>query len=221
MSHQSEIAALTRTLSAAMTALEHTLSGHQEVVLHNLTRPAASVVKILNGHVSGRTVGDSLLSGPEKDAGFAGLLRRDAPEGGSQTIANYTTQTAGGKLLNSASTLYFSQDGTPLMAFCINVDATPLDNIRKGLEALGIAAITQDEKTEPSLDHLIDQGIQEIIDRHVVGSKKIQKAQRQRIVAEMQARGIFKMKGGVQQAAQALGVTRYTVYNDLEALGEK
>ncbi|MCL0268745.1 helix-turn-helix domain-containing protein [Klebsiella pneumoniae] len=29
------------------------------------------------------------------------------------------------------------------------------------------------------------------------------------------------MRGGVQQAAQALGVTRYTVYNDLEVMNEK
>ncbi len=29
------------------------------------------------------------------------------------------------------------------------------------------------------------------------------------------------MRGGVQHAAQALGVTRYTVYNDLEVMGEK
>ncbi|WP_265087763.1 helix-turn-helix domain-containing protein [Klebsiella quasipneumoniae] len=51
--------------------------------------------------------------------------------------------------------------------------------------------------------------------------KKIQKAQRLKIVAEMHTKGIFKMRGGVQQAAQALGVTRYTVYNDLEVMNEK
>lgn len=77
------------------------------------------------------------------------------------------------------------------------------------------------EAADLNLGGLIDQSIQEIIDKYSVPGKKIQKAQRLKIVAEMHTKGIFKMRGGVQQAAQALGVTRYTVYNDLEVMNEK
>ncbi|MNG32588.1 hypothetical protein D3C84_1186390 [compost metagenome] len=34
----------------------------------------------------------------------------------------------------------------------------------------------------------------------------------------MQERGLFIVKGGVEKAASALGVTRYTIYNYLEQL---
>ena len=34
----------------------------------------------------------------------------------------------------------------------------------------------------------------------------------------MQERGIFIVKGGIEKAAAALGVTRYTVYNYLEEI---
>ena len=37
-------------------------------------------------------------------------------------------------------------------------------------------------------------------------------------VRVMQERGLFIVKGGVEKAAAALGVTRYTIYNYLEQL---
>jgi len=37
-------------------------------------------------------------------------------------------------------------------------------------------------------------------------------------VRQMQDRGIFIVKGGVEKAAKALGVTRYTIYNYLEEI---
>ena len=37
-------------------------------------------------------------------------------------------------------------------------------------------------------------------------------------VRQMQERGIFIVKGGIEKAAAALGVTRYTVYNYLEEI---
>ena len=45
-----------------------TIVGHHiEVVLHDLTQPAHSIVAIANGHVSNRRVGNSILSGPKDD----------------------------------------------------------------------------------------------------------------------------------------------------------
>lgn len=216
-----QIAHLISLLEAAMDALAATVSSNHEIVLHNLTVPERSVYKIINGHVSGRKQGDGLLSGPEKDFGFAGLLIRNKNDNQPVVISNYKTQAASGKVLNSASTIYYSDDGEPLMAFCINVDDSPYEQIRKSLDVLATASAHSAEHPEPGLNDLIGQTIQEIIEKHAVAHQKIQKAQRLKIVAEMHARGIFKMKGGVQHVAQALGVTRYTIYNDLEVLGEK
>lgn len=219
--NEHQIAHLIILLEAAMSTLATTVSGNHEIVLHNLTTPERSVYRIINGHVSGRAQGDSLLSGPDKDSGFAGLLIRKKNDNQPVVISNYKTQAASGKVLNSSSTIYYSDDGEPLMAFCVNVDNSPYEQIRKSLDVLAAASLSDAENPEPSLNDLLGQTIQEIIEKHAIAHQKIQKTQRLKIVAEMHARGIFKMKGGVQHAAQALGVTRYTVYNDLEVLGEK
>ncbi|MNE73681.1 hypothetical protein D3C80_1697050 [compost metagenome] len=49
----------------------------------------------------------------------------------------------------------------------------------------------------------------------VVGMKKSQKLE---AVRQMQDRGLFIVKGGIEKAAAALGVTRYTIYNYLEQI---
>ncbi|MNE97027.1 hypothetical protein D3C80_1953170 [compost metagenome] len=49
----------------------------------------------------------------------------------------------------------------------------------------------------------------------VAGMKKPQKVE---AVRQMQDRGIFIVKGGIEKAAAVLGVTRYTIYNYLEQI---
>ncbi len=217
--YRQQIELISGPLEAAMEAMAGTLSANQEVVLHDLTTPDSSIVKIINGHVSGRGTGDHLLSGPERDKGFALVLNK-SKDGKPRTLKDYKTVTASGKVLISASTLYYADDGQPLIAFCINVDTSPYEQLRKSLDAIIATAPADAEGAETNLGGLIEQSIQELIEKHSVSGKKIQKAQRLKIVAEMQAKGIFKMRGGVQHAAQALGVTRYTVYNDLEVISE-
>ncbi|MGV2814581.1 helix-turn-helix transcriptional regulator [Enterobacter cancerogenus] len=216
-----QIVLLTSVLEAAMDALSGTVSNNQEIVLHNLTTPEHSVQKIINGHVSGRKKGDGLLSGPDKDAGFAGLLIKSKEHATPLIIKNYKTTSASGKIFNSASTIYYGTGGEPLMAFCINVDSSPNEQIRKALEALDITAVAGSDSPEISLGTIIDQTVRDIIEMHAVPHQKIRKTQRQKIVSEMYKKGVFKMKGGVQYAANALGVTRYTIYNDLEVLDAK
>ncbi|RPH30222.1 histidine kinase [Buttiauxella warmboldiae] len=216
--HQKELDLLSSILEAAMDSLAATLAGNHEIVLHNLTTPAHSVQKIINGHISGRKPGDNLLSGPDTDAGFAGLVPQK-PNTPPVTIKDYKTTTESGKLLSSASTLFYSSKGEPLMAFCVNVDTSPYEQLRKAIDV--ISSKTEPQSQEPELSQLIEQTIQDIIDRHSVSGKKIPKSQRVKIVSEMHGKGIFKMKGGIQQAAQTLGVTRHTIYNDLERLNEK
>ncbi|MCS5984014.1 PAS domain-containing protein [Klebsiella quasipneumoniae subsp. similipneumoniae] len=204
-----QVAQIAGPLEAAMDAMAGTLSANQEVVLHNLTTPEHSIIKIINGHVSGRGNGDHLLAGPEKDTGFALLLQK-TNNNKPRTISDYKTVTASGKTLNSASTIYYSEEGYPLIAFCINVDPSPFEQIRKSLDALLPSPAEAAEAVDLNLGGLIDQSIQEIIDKYSVPGKKIQKAQRLKIVAEMHTKGIFKMRGG--RAAGGSGPGGNTIY---------
>ena len=50
------------------------------------------------------------------------------------------------------------------------------------------------------------------------GQGRMNKQAKVEAVRVMQERGLFIVKGGVEKAATALGVTRFTIYNYLEQL---
>ena len=83
---------LITVLSASLEALRTTLPSNTEAVLHDLTQPEKSVISIVNGHISGRKIGDALLSGPDDDAGFLGLLDASQPVP-TRVFSGYTTTT--------------------------------------------------------------------------------------------------------------------------------
>ncbi|WP_434668758.1 transcriptional regulator [Klebsiella sp. B345] len=215
----SEKETLINILSAALEALKTTLPLNTEAVLHDLTRPDASVISIINGHVSGRKTGDALLTGPEEDKGFLGLL--ETPKQAShKTFNGYTTTTAGGKVLNSASTLYYSSTGTPLVAFCINVDTNVVTRLMRDLEYL-VPALPESAEPENTLAGVPEASLDEVLSRFRMTGSESQKEFRMRVVSEVHEMGFFKIKGSVNHLAKTLGVTRFTIYNYLEKLNAK
>lgn len=210
---------LINVLSAALEALRTTLPLNTEAVLHDLTQPNTSVINIINGHVSGRKKGDALLMGPEEDKGFLGLL--DCPKQTSHKVfTGYTTTTSGGKVLNSASTLYYHSDGTPLAAFCINVDTDVVTRLMRDLEYL-IPSPVDSVEQENALAGIPEESLDEVLSRFRMTGSESQKEFRMRVVSELHAMGFFKIKGSVNHLAKNLGVTRFTVYNYLEKLNAK
>ncbi|MFO6299733.1 PAS domain-containing protein [Rahnella selenatireducens] len=95
-----EGALVLKTLFASVDTLAAALGNNTEIVVYDPTNPSSSVLKITNGHVSGRVVEDSMFSGPDGDLGFAGLLNARNPAFPSSeplVIADYTTVTAKGQ----------------------------------------------------------------------------------------------------------------------------
>ena len=203
-------------LMASMDAMRTTLAANTEAVLHDLTRPESSVVSIVNGHVSGRQPGDALLSGPNDDAGFLGLLE-PAQRVPVRVFNNYKTITQTGKVLNSASTIYYSEEGVPLVAFCINVDLDAVHSLKRTLDSLLPSSPEGEEASAIVPAHSLDDVIAKF--RQTGAETNIQF--RKRVVAELHRMGFFKVKGSVGHIAHALGVSRYTIYNYLEKKDEK
>ncbi|MCE0844364.1 PAS domain-containing protein [Buttiauxella sp. A2-C1_F] len=206
-------------LTASLEALRSTLPLNTEAVLHDLTRPESSVVNIVNGHVSGRKVGDALLSGPEDDTGFLGLLNA-SQRVPSQVFSGYMTTTLSGTTLNSASTIYYSEDGVPLVAFCINVDMDVVLKLKRDLDyLLHPAAMT--ETPDNPLREIRDKSLDDVISKFRPTGSESKIDFRKRVISELYAQGFFKIKGSVNHVAKALGVTRYTIYNYLDKLNDK
>lgn len=206
------------TLQGTMDTLRTTLAANTEVVLHDLTQPRNSVISIVNGHVSGRKPGDALLSGPDDDEGFLGLLS-PADRVPFKVFDNYKTTTRSGKELNSASTIYYSDDGTPLAAFCINVDMDAVNRLKRELDIL--LPLPSPHQQDTLSDIIPAQSFDEIIAKFRQTGAENNLQFRKRVVSELQDMGFFKVKGSVNHIAQALGVSRYTIYNYLEKNDDK
>jgi predicted transcriptional regulator YheO len=195
---------------------------HIEVVLHDLTRPESSIVAIANGHVSNRRVGNSILSGPKDDRAFDAAQQALTAGGEAvhSVIESYPTLTRGGQRLKSSTVVFRDAQGQPFAALCLNADLTIIEAAHAWLGLLlkpnGTSA--QAAEAAPELDTLMQEIIADAVRRLGKPVSLMNKAEKIQAVEAMMQRGLFIVKGGVERAARALGVTRFTVYNYLDAL---
>ncbi len=196
---------------------------HLEVVLHDVTRPEGSVVGIANGHITGRVVGSSVLDGPHGDRGFAAATR-EVSRGGAihSMVEDYETETANGRKLRSASAIFRDADGIPFATLCLNADLSMFQATHAWLQQMlapfrQMAPAAPVPYTAPATTQQMDTLMKEIIDdaTAMAATKREQKIQ---AVRQMQLRGLFIVKGGVQRAAAALQVSRFSIYNYIEEL---
>lgn len=208
-----------QVLKATLTTLGSVIGRNIEIVLHDLENPEHSVLAIVNGQVSGRVVGSPVLGGPQQDRGFAAVMQASAGQGGGEpvVIADYPTHL-NGRTLRSATAVFRDADGTPFASLCVNADITGLSAAQAFLDQLQpmLQPAVQSPAEPADMAVLMGQIIQDSLARHGLG--KMTKQAKVEAVRVMQERGLFIVKGGVEKAAAALGVSRFTVYNYLEQL---
>lgn len=220
MSDKTVTTTLIDNLSAIMDAFSSVAGKNMEVVLHDLTQPDASVLKIINGHISGRQPGSSLHEGPENDLGFLGLLGQEKPSNDTQPVvfSDYRTVSLQGRPLRSATVLFKDEAGKPALSLCFNADYSAAEAAREALALLMPSTVAAHERNPTGLEDKMNDIIRTCIppSGHLrVGSTKKEKVD---IVRQMQAQGLFIVRGGVEKAAKVLGVTRYTIYNYLDQI---
>lgn len=206
-------------LKASITAIASVIGRNTEIVLHDLDQPENSVLLIANGHVSGRKVGSPVLGGLDQDRGFSAVMDASAKQSGTDpvVISDYPT-TVNGRTLRSATAVFRDSSGHPFASLCINADLTGLSAAQAFLEQLQpMMQPTCQHPAEPAdMELLMGEIIQESLAR--TGFGKMNKQAKVDAVRVMQERGLFIVKGGVEKAATALGVTRFTIYNYLEQI---
>lgn len=206
-------------LHCTLKMLSNAVGLHTEIVLHDLTSPERSILAIANGHVTGRKVGGSVLGGPRHDLGFIAFRRamEDHSSSDPVVVENYPTLAPDGRPLRSSTVVYRDTNGQPFASLCINADLSGVAAAHTVLGGLlGLEGVPKSRVDEPrDMEQLMAEIIQVACPCGVVGMKKPQKLE---AVRQMQDRGIFIVKGGIEKAAAALGVTRYTIYNYLEQI---
>ncbi len=218
--------ALLGVLQGVAKALECALNQHTEVVVHNLRRPEASIVEIVNGHVSGRRVGSAIIAGPAEDKAFDTLVASKAAAHPNEVrvVANYTSRAGDGRALRSSSVVMFDADGVPAAALCVNIDLGAIERIQRDIQAALIPTILPPlpaPRSETNIEDLIEEIITSALDSAGVPVERMSKAEKMAAVASMHERGLFVIRGSVERVAARLGVTKFTIYNYLDEIGAK
>ncbi|MGZ0785453.1 helix-turn-helix transcriptional regulator [Pseudomonas saponiphila] len=208
-----------QVLRSTLQMLASVVGQHVEIVLHDLDRPESSIVAIANGHVTGRRVGDPVLGGPRQDLGFAAVARalQDRSASTPLVLENYPTLAPDGRELRSSTVVFRDSSGQPFASLCSNSDLSGIAAAHACLgQMLGLGSAPAPRREEaPDMEQLLAQIIQGACPG---AATRMGKRHKLDAVRQMQERGVFIVKGGIEKAAAALGVTRYTIYNYLEQI---
>lgn len=189
-----------------------------EVAVHDLRNPTHSLVHLANGHVTGRVIGS-----PIRD-----LILRVIPslEEGENVLGGYRTVLDNGARLKSTTAVIRDDDGTPVVAFCINYDTNRLDKAMVAIgELTGVsdAGAEQADLQVPFDDAagILETLVENVIREFDVDPARLTKDERLQIVEFLEAKGAFRLKGAVALVAGRLGVSEPTVYRYINQVQEK
>lgn len=198
--------------------LVQTLGPDCEVVLHDLDKPAHSVVYVENPTVTDRKVGESFDQLVKQV-----ILSDDLKE---NFVANYYFTAPNGKYIRSSSLLIKDETGHLTGAMCINLDTTKLTQSLAFLQALLPPAPEKkppEQKTQAAAGAHVSVMIENLMD-NILGDGDVQSLTRDERLEKirfMDEKGLFLMKGSVEKAAEKLGVGKVTIYSYLDEVRGK
>lgn len=199
------------TLGTVMRAVAAAVGPHCEVVLHDLsTRDMdRTIYAIEHGEVTGRSVG-----GPSTNLGL-GALQDEAAD---HDTFGYRGRTADGRDLHCSSVYYRNREGSLIGALCINVDLTAVQNAQSVLASL--LPVDPESGPQEIVGTDIQMVLEEMIDSavHTVGKpvSLMTKDDRIAVLRALQDHGAFHVKRAVEKIAARLGISKVTVYSDLD-----
>ena len=183
-----------------------------EVVIHevNANNTEHSIVYIVNGHISGRKIGDG--------ASQVVLDQLASQDQQPQDHLCYLTRTPNGRILKSSSLYIRNSRGAVTAIFSINYDVS---NFILMHQELGEILLTNDKQAEPQkiinvndvLDELIEQSVQ-LVGKPVLMMNKEDKVKAIRFLNES---GAFLVTKSGDKVAKYFGISKYTLYSYIDA----
>jgi predicted transcriptional regulator YheO len=199
--------------------LAQAMPPNTEVVLHDFSKLPNTIVAI-SGSISGRQVG-----GPATDVSLKTIA---SPEPERYRIG-YHTVTPNGRVTRSSSIYIFGSMVPPLGSLCLNTDITSLVQARDLIDQMVsltpadyVGQLLSEAKPAERFFQTVEEAAQlilnEAIDSLGIEVRLASRAQKTEIVRELRARGFFLLKNSIEATAEALRVSRYTIYNYLNDL---
>lgn len=204
--------------------LQAALGVRTEVVLHDLTRLPNSIVAI-SGDVTGRRIGGSATD----------VLLDLVREGGDSSLINYRTEYPEGRPLRSSTLLIRDGAGVVVGALCINTDLRDWMQVREAIDNLlgeahtrwpspeaptpsGAPGIPGGERFATNVSDLASYLIERAVADQGLPVPLMRKKHKLAAVRALEENGLFEIRDGVPLVAEALQVSRFTIYNYLNEL---
>ncbi len=189
-------------------ALGKTLAPLVEVVLHDLSQPAHSIVAIAN-NLSGRQVGDTT-----SEIGLARISDPNFPD----VLQNYLNQFPDGRPAKSTSIGLKDSRGHYVASLCLNMDVSMLT-----ATAANMLQLVETQKPVTAIkESLAARNIGEVrlsLERfaaaHNTSLRALTRAQRQQAMQELAGQGLLNLRNVFTEIAQIFGIARSTVYTYL------
>ena len=181
-----------------------------EVVIHDVSSRSSdhSIAYIVNGHVSGRKIGDGVSQIVLDQLASQDKRPRDH--------LCYLTRTPDGKILKSSSIYIRGSRGTVVAIFSINYDVSGLMMIQ---QTIGELLSTQD-KTEPEKIINVNNVLNELIEQSVALVGKpvalMNKADKVRAIRFLNESGAFLVTKSGDKVAKYFGISKYTLYSYID-----
>jgi predicted transcriptional regulator YheO len=180
-----------------------------EVVLHDYRNPEKSVVAVA-GSVTGRTVGGAM-----SEIGMRVLAHGD--EAADQL--NYVTRARNGTVVKSSTMVLRDSTGAVFGALCVNVDVSAVGKVHELLGALAGAGSAPAELPVTTFGNDIDSVVDALVDAHRTRQRgswpELDREERLELFDGLDARGVFAVRGAVEQVAARLGISRASAYHYL------
>lgn len=192
-------------------AIVHTFGPHCEVAVHDMANPNRSLVHIA-GNVTGRSTGSPITN--------FGLKLLSLQEKG-EDVHGYQTKFKDKSVVSS--TVCLKDDDNKIMGFlCINFDITKLQQARDAIAGYGLQHSDLFNYMGESFADLTLTTVESTINDVLAEMKKdprfMTSAERFAFTRRLNDHKVFSMRGSVNEVAQVLGVSRYTIYNYLKKI---
>lgn len=185
-----------------------------EVILHSLENLDRSVIKIINGHYTGRKEG-----APITDLALSMLEK--IKQQGTYHAQTYFNQGKEGSVLKSTTIPIVGENGRIIGLLCINLHMEiSFSKMISSFFPSESYTSTQQETFAENADELITSTL-ETARNHVMHNPSISSVNKNKeIITILYNKGIFNMKDSVVKVATLLGISKNTVYMHLRNLSK-
>ncbi|WP_320130700.1 PAS domain-containing protein [uncultured Sphaerochaeta sp.] len=187
-----------------------------EISLHSLEDYNHSVVKIMNGYHSGRSVG-----APLTDLAL-NMLKRISDQGLSATesYTSYNAINQAGEHLKSSTISVIGENNCVIGMLCINFYMdSPLSEILQSL----LESKSEQPKNEyfaNSMSDAITEAVNDARNQVMLNSNIPAINKNKELIRILYGKGVFRIKDSVSRVADALGISKNTVYLHLRHISE-